>query len=100
MTKRVTYICEMCSDHCILKVGKDACAPFRCPYNETDHSKWELMSEGGTMTEQIPEFEIKSMHVTLNQFEKFREICRERLPDLSEHEILVLFHAYKTEPVG
>ena len=51
------------------------------------------------MTEDIPNFEIKGMNVVLDRFEKFREICRERLPGLSEHEILVLFHAYHTEPV-
>ena len=52
------------------------------------------------MTDVIPEFEIESMNVTLDRFVTFREICRERLPDLSEHEILILFHAWQTEPVG
>ena len=52
------------------------------------------------MIDEIPEFEIKSMNVALDRFEAFREICRERLPDLPEHEIMVLFHAWYTEPVG
>ena len=52
------------------------------------------------MSNEIPEFEIKSMNVTLDRFEKFREICRERLLDLSEHEIMALFHGWLTVPVG
>ena len=44
MTERVKYICEICSDHCILEVGEDACAPYQCPWNE-DYPEWELMSE-------------------------------------------------------
>ena len=100
MIERVKYICKMCSDYCVLKVGKDACAPFRCPYNETDYPKWELMSEDGTMTNEIPELEIKGMNVVLDRYEMFRKMCLERRLNLSEHEIIILFHAYHTEPVG
>ena len=52
------------------------------------------------MTNEIPEFEIKSMNITLDRYEAFREICRERLSDLTEREIMALFHGWLTVPVG
>ena len=50
--------------------------------------------------EQIPDFEIRSMNITLDRYEMFRKICLERRLNLAEREIVMLFHAYHTEVVG
>ena len=43
MTKR--YICNLCGEPCILEVEENTCAPFACPWNETDYPEWELLKE-------------------------------------------------------